>query len=148
MADYQTDTAALQTITTLKDPDFDTLDIELAHFRYVHRDSQDTGSVLMGYLPPGRIRIYPGKSRILIPDLTDDAALVSVGYDDYLDGSEVIAGDPVAFADALPAGAGTIDEVFAGSYFEFNSEAGLPILVTGASSGDGIDTDETIDLVP
>lgn len=124
--------------------------LRIKHFAtYTHlaANGAGTGTVYLGMLPAGRIKILPYLSHLVTTAFAANAD-IHIGYGAHtgLDGVAVVADDN-AFLDNGDAGGGALNTALnlpAAGFLELNSKEGIRIeamIDTG-----NIETDDTIDL--
>jgi len=109
-------------------------------FTYTHPSGDDgTGTINLGILPAGLIRIYPDNSR-LVTSQHGTSATISIGYAAYVDAVTglTVAASTAALHSAGASGAGALDLALGApadgaTGLEVNTRDGLTIIATMAS---------------
>ena len=103
---------------------------------YTHAAGADTGTIELGFLPPGDVQVLVDLCRVVTSQFAAGAVL-DLGHRAYVapDGTAVAA-DGAAFANDLAAGAGALDQTWplpASGAKSFSSREGVAIFATVAS---------------
>lgn len=125
--------------------------VHRAYFNYTQPSGDDgTGTISLGYLPAGLIRIIPDNSRLVTTQF-GTSATISIGYAAYVDGvtGATVSASTAALHSAGAAGAGALDVALGAPAdgakgLEVNTRDGLLIIATIASGP--IEAADTISL--